>query len=54
MKKQLFSGAATALITPFKEDGTLDVDGLEQLIEFQIENGIRAIILSELPEKAVP
>ncbi len=46
MKKVLFSGAATALITPFREDGSLDIAGLEQLIEFQIENGIRAIILA--------
>lgn len=46
MKKQLFSGAATALITPFKEDGALDIDGLGHLIEFQIENGIHAIVLS--------
>ncbi len=46
MKKRLFSGAATALITPFCADGTLDIDGLETLIEFQIENGIHAIIVS--------
>ncbi len=46
MKKQIFNGAATALVTPFKEDGKLDLDGLGTLIEYQIENGIRAIILS--------
>ncbi len=46
MKKTLFIGAATALVTPFKSDGTLDICGLEKLIEFQIENGIHAIVLS--------
>ncbi len=46
MKKQLFNGAATALITPFKENGALDLNGLERLIEFQIEGNIQALILS--------
>ncbi len=46
MKKSLFSGAATALITPFKDNGALDLEGLERLIEFQIEGNIQALILS--------
>ncbi|MBQ4052251.1 MAG: 4-hydroxy-tetrahydrodipicolinate synthase [Clostridia bacterium] len=46
MKQPLFSGVATALITPFKNDGALDITGLEQLIEFQIENGIHALVLA--------
>jgi 4-hydroxy-tetrahydrodipicolinate synthase len=46
MKNQLFSGAATALITPFHQDGTIDFDALEILIEFQIQNGISAIVIS--------
>ncbi len=46
MKKQIFNGAATALVTPFKEDGSLDIGSLAELIEFQIENGIRGIVLS--------
>ncbi|PWM38606.1 MAG: 4-hydroxy-tetrahydrodipicolinate synthase [Clostridiales bacterium] len=46
MKKALFQGAATALITPFRPDGTLDLEGLETLIEFQIQNGIQALVLS--------
>ena len=46
MKKQLFKGAATALITPFKENGALDFIGLERLIEFQIDRNIQALILS--------
>ena len=46
MPTKLFTGAATALITPFKSDGTIDFDGLEDLIEFQIKNGIQAIIIA--------
>lgn len=39
-----FTGTATALITPFK-DGALDENSLEKLIEFQIGNGIDALVL---------
>ena len=46
MQNPLFIGAATALITPFKEDGSLDLEGLKQLIEFQIENKISAIVVA--------
>lgn len=46
MKNKLFSGAATALITPFHQDGTIDFEGLEILIEFQIQNGISALVIS--------
>lgn len=46
MSTKLFTGAATALITPFKSDGTVDFDGLEELIEFQIKNGIQAIVIA--------
>ena len=46
MSAKLFTGAATALITPFKSDGTIDFDGLEELIETQIKNGIKAIVVA--------
>jgi len=39
----LFQGAATALVTPFR-DGKLDFQALERLIEFQIQEGIDAIV----------
>jgi 4-hydroxy-tetrahydrodipicolinate synthase len=39
----MFTGAMVAIVTPFK-DGAVDEEGLRQLIEFQIENGTRAII----------
>ncbi len=37
-------GCYTALITPFNRAGALDQEGLEQLIHFQIENGITGIL----------
>ena len=43
MKKTLFTGCGTALITPFK-DGKVDADTLRRLIDMQLENGIDALI----------
>ncbi len=37
-------GCYTALITPFEQDG-IDYQGVEKLIEFQIENGISGILI---------
>ena len=41
--KGFFKGSATALITPFTETG-VNYDVLDQLIEYQIENGTDAIV----------
>ena len=46
MSTKLFTGAATALITPFQSDGSIDFNGLEELIEIQIKNGIQAIVVA--------
>lgn len=40
-----FKGAYTALITPFKEDYAVDYEKLEDLVEFQVENGISGIVV---------
>ena len=40
----MFSGTATAIITPFKRDGTLDEDALRRIVDFQEENGVRTIV----------
>ena len=47
MKSDLlpFTGAATALVTPFSPDGTVDFSALERLIEFQIGGGIDALVI---------
>ena len=43
MKKTIFKGMASALITPMNEKG-VDYEALGRLIEFQIENGIHALV----------
>lgn len=40
----LFKGSGVALITPFDNNGDIDYDTLEKLIEFQINSGTDAII----------
>ncbi len=42
MKK--LTGAITAIVTPFKEDGSVDVAALKALVQFQINNGINGIV----------
>lgn len=45
MKKTIFRGVATALVTPFSEDGTkVDFEAFEKLIDNQIENGVSALV----------
>ena len=39
----LFEGCATALLTPFR-NGKIDYPALEKLIDFQLENGIDALV----------
>ncbi len=44
MKKTVFTGAATALVTPFDKSG-INFEVLEELIEFQINGGIDCILI---------
>lgn len=44
MKKNIFIGCGTALVTPFSEDG-IDFDTLKKLIDFQIQQGTDALII---------
>ena len=39
----MFTGAMVALVTPF-QDGEIDFRTLDELIEFQLESGIDAIV----------
>ena len=39
-----FRGAATALVTPMQTDGEVDTEALRRLVEFQITNGISALV----------
>ena len=44
MKKTVFTGAATAIITPFKNN-KIDYESFERLINWQIDEGIDAIVV---------
>lgn len=44
MKKIIFTGSCTAIITPFK-NGEVDFESFKKLIDFQIENKIDAIAI---------
>ncbi len=43
MKQIIFKGMATALVTPMTADG-VDYEALGRLIDFQLENGINALV----------
>lgn len=43
-KDMIFTGAGTALVTPFTPAGEIAWEELEKLVEFQLEGGIDAII----------
>ena len=44
MKKTIFEGVATALITPFK-NGKIDFDAFGHIIDWQIDSGIDALVI---------
>ena len=45
MKTPLFKGCATALVTPFHLDGSLDEEALVRLIKMQCAAGMHALVL---------
>lgn len=45
MKNPIFTGAAVAIITPMKDDGSVNYDEFGRFIDFQIENGTDAIVV---------
>ena len=45
MKKTIFKGIATALITPFNDEG-INYDQFGRLIDWQIESGINALVVA--------
>lgn len=46
MKKLIFKGAATALITPMTEDGKINYPVLQELLEFQIRGKADAVVIA--------
>ncbi len=45
MKKRVFTGAATALITPMNADGSVNFSRLSSLVDEQINGGIDALVI---------
>ncbi|MCI0707052.1 MAG: 4-hydroxy-tetrahydrodipicolinate synthase [Ignavibacteriae bacterium] len=43
-KTKRFQGTGTAIVTPFKKDGSLDESALRKFIDFQIKGGVEAIV----------
>jgi len=44
MENTQFSGTGVALVTPFRDDGSIDVEDLRKHVEFQIENGVNVMV----------
>jgi 4-hydroxy-tetrahydrodipicolinate synthase len=44
MKIDWMRGCATALVTPFKKDGSIDSDCFRALVERQIKNGVKLLV----------
>ncbi len=45
MKQCIFKGCATAIVTPMFEDGSVNYDLLESLVDSQIKSGIDALVV---------
>ncbi len=45
MKKRIFTGAATALVTPMHADGSVNYERLKTLVDEQITAGIDALVI---------
>ncbi len=45
MTKTKFTGMGVALITPFKEDESVDYDALNRLLDYQLQNGTDYLVI---------
>ena len=45
MTNQNLTGVWTALVTPFHEDGSLDMEGFEKLVEKQVKAGVDGVVV---------
>ena len=44
MIKELLRGTGVALVTPFRENGEVDFEALERLIQYVIDNGVQYLV----------
>ena len=45
MKNTIFTGMATAIVTPMHTDGSIDYEALGRFVEFQISSGINGLVV---------
>lgn len=45
MKSTIFTGMATAIVTPMHTDGSIDYEALGRFVEFQIGSGINGLVV---------
>lgn len=45
MKNTIFTGMATAIVTPMHTDGSVDYEALSRFVEFQIDSGINGLVV---------
>ena len=45
MKNTIFTGRATAIVTPMHTDGSIDYEALGRFVEFQIDSGINGLVV---------
>ena len=46
MKKTIFKGSATAIVTPMDKKGAIDFDALKKILDFQLKNETDAIVVT--------
>jgi 4-hydroxy-tetrahydrodipicolinate synthase len=44
----IIKGSFVALVTPFKDDGSVDIEGFRKLIDFQTLHGTSALLIMGL------
>jgi 4-hydroxy-tetrahydrodipicolinate synthase len=42
--QSIFQGTATAIVTPFRKDGSIDEAALRKFVDFQIKGGVEALV----------
>lgn len=53
MKRIKLEGAITAIVTPFKKDGSFDVQAMKKLVKYQLEGGTNGIAVCATTGEAV-
>lgn len=43
--KGFYRGVGTAMITPFYDNGSVNYDAMEKLVDYQLDNGVAALII---------